>query len=192
MSGLTRVALLSTLLLVVLPALAGAAPRAPAPSGRAGRGRRHLRRPAPGARRANGRSEDSHGPLLYAEALLDTARAHGPPPRRDPGHEIQRRYSVVVDGFAVALPQSELGRLARPTGSPASTRASPTGRCARRAPASSARLRSGAPSWPLRAAASRSGSSTTASIRTHPYFRPKGYRMPRGFPKGRDRSPPPR
>lgn len=185
MSNLTRVALLSTLLLVSLPALAGAVPRGVSPSG--GLVEVIVTFDAPPLARAT-RTGDLRTPraLSYMQQLTSTQRVLAARLREQiPGMEIQRRYSVVVDGFAVTLPQSELARLeatdgvARvyPSVSYSGQRASTPGFI-------------GAPAlWgPTLATAGNGmkiGIIDDGIDRTHPYFSPKSYRMPRGFPKGR-------
>jgi subtilisin family serine protease len=184
MSGLTRVALLSTLLLVLLPALAGAVPQATAPTGDLVEVVVTLDAP-PLARAA--RTADLRAPaaLSYMRRLASTQRVLAARLSEEiPGMEIQRRYSVVVDGFAVALPQSELGRL---EGTDGVARVYPS--VAYRA------LRSWSPGFigatalwgPKRATAGQGmkiGIIDDGIDRSHRYFNPRGYRMPRGFPKG--------
>ena len=111
MSGLRRVALFSTLCVVVLPALAGAAPRATAPTG--GLVEVVVTFDAPPLARAM-RTADLRGAgaSAYLRNLSSTQRVLAARLRDQiPGMEIQRRYSIVVDGFAVTLPRSELARL---------------------------------------------------------------------------------
>jgi subtilisin family serine protease len=102
-----------------------------------------------------------------------------------PGVEIQRRYSVVVDGFAVTLPQSELGQL---EGTDGVAHVYPS--------VAYSALRSSSPGF-IGATELWGPKLTTAGQgmkigiiddgidRTHPYFNPRGYHMPKGFPKGR-------
>jgi len=169
----------------MLPALAGAAPRAIAPTG--GLVEVVVTFDTPPLARAM-RTADLReaGAAAYMRDLSSTQTVLAARLRDQiPGMEIQRRYSVVVDGFAVTLPQSELARLeatdgvARvyPSVSYSGQRASTPGFI-------------GAPAlWgPTLATAGNGmkiGIIDDGIDRTHPYFSPKSYRMPRGFPKGR-------
>ena len=101
-----------------------------------------------------------------------------------PGMEIQRRYSVVVDGFAATLPQSELGQL---EGVDGVAHVYPS--------VAYSALRSSSPGfigatalWGSKLATAGQGMKIgiidDGIDRTHPYFNPRGYRMPKGFPKG--------
>ena len=101
--------------------------------------------------------------------------------------EIQRRYSLVVDGFAVTLPESELGRL---EGADGVAHVYPS--VGYRATRSSSPGFIGATAlWGPKLATAGKGMKIgiidDGIDRTHPYFNPKGYRMPRGFPKGQKR-----
>ena len=98
--------------------------------------------------------------------------------------EIQRRYSTVVNGFAVTLPQSELERLEDADGV---AHVYPS--VAYRAQRSSSPGFIGATTlWGSKLATAGGGMKIgiidDGIDSTHPYFKPKGYRMPRGFPKG--------
>jgi subtilisin family serine protease len=185
MSSLTRVALLSTLLLVLLPALAGAAPRATVPTDGLIEVVVTFDQP-PLARAA--RTADVRAPAArsYMRQLSATQRVLAARLESQiPDMEIQRRYSVVVDGFAVTLPQSELGQLADTEGV---ARVYPS--VAYRALRSSSPGFIGAPAlWGPKLATAGNGMKIgiidDGLDRRHPYFNPKGYRMPRGFPKGR-------
>ena len=187
MSGLTRVALLSTLLLVVLPALAGAAPRAPAPSGRLVEVVVTFDTP-PLARAARTGDLRTLTARSYMRKLSSTQRVLTARLRDEvPGMEIQRRYSIVVNGFAVTLPQSELGRLAETDGV---AHVYPS--VAYRAQRSTSPGFIGATAlWGSKLATAGGGMKIgiidDGIDSTHPYFKPKGYRMPRGFPKGQKR-----
>jgi subtilisin family serine protease len=184
MSTLTRVALLSTLLLVLLPALAGAVPQATAPTG--GLVEVVVTFDQPPLTRAT-RTADLRTPaaVSYMRLLSSTQRMLADRLRDQiPNLEIQRRYSVVVDGFAVSLPQSELGRL---EGTDGVARVYPS--VAYRALRSSSPGFIGATALWGRKLATAGGGMKIGIIddgidRTHPYFNPKGYRMPKGFPKG--------
>jgi subtilisin family serine protease len=184
MSGLTRVALLSTFLLVLLPALAGAVPPGTVPDG--GLVEVVVTFDAPPVARAAG-TADLRAPatLSYLQELSSTQRVLAARLRDEvPDLEIRHRYSVVVDGFAVTLPQSELGRLERADGV---VRVYPS--------VAYSALRSSSPDF-IGAPALWGPTLTTAGQgmkigiiddgldRSHTYFNPRGYRMPRGFPKG--------
>src|SRR5712691_10075913 len=111
MSNLTRVAFLSMLLLVSLPALAGAVPQRTIHTG--GLVEVVVTFDQPPLARAE-RTADVSAPaaVSYLRQLSSSQRVLAARLRDElPGIEIQRRYSVVVDGFAVTLPQTELGRL---------------------------------------------------------------------------------
>ena len=187
MSSLTRVALLSTLLLVVLPALAGAVPTAPVPSGRLVEVVVTFDTP-PLARAARTGDLRTLTARSYMRKLSSTQRVLTARLRDEvPGMEIQRRYSVVVNGFAVTLPQSELGRLA---GTDGVARVYPS--VAYRAQRSTSPGFIGATAlWGSKLATAGGGMKIgiidDGIDSTHPYFKPKGYRMPRGFPKGQKR-----
>ena len=178
MSVLTRVALLSTLLLVSLPAFAGAVPQRVAPSG--GLVEVIVTLDAPPLARAVGTADQS-----YMRQLSSTQQLLATELRDEiPSLEIQRRYSVVVNGFAVTVPQSELGRLEDTDGV---ARVYPS--VAYGALRSSTPGFIGAPAlWGPRLATAGGGMKIAiiddGIDRTHQYFNPRGYRMPRGFPKG--------
>src|SRR5438093_11250192 len=107
MSNLTRVALLSMLLLVSLPALAGAAPQRTITAG-------DLVEvvvtfdPPPLARAERAADLRAPAAVSYMRRLSSTQHVLAARLQTElPGMKIERRYSVVVDGFAVTLPQSE-------------------------------------------------------------------------------------
>jgi subtilisin family serine protease len=187
MSGLTRVAILSILLLVSLPALAGAVPQRAMPGG--GLVEVVVTFDTPPVARA-ARTADLRAPaaVSYMRQVSSTQRALASRLQAEiPGMEIQRRYSVVVDGFAVTLPRSELGRL---EGTDGVARVYPS--VAYRAQRSSTPAFIGATAlWGPKLATAGGGMKIgiidDGIDRTHPYFKPKGYRMPRGFPKGQKR-----
>ena len=176
MSELKRVVLLSIVALVSVPALAGAQSQAPTAA---------------------------RGPLVEVILALDA------PPLARGGHvrtlsavqgnveaglaqtvpelTVQRRYSTVLDGLAVRLPQSEVDRLQSVDGV---TKVYPN--------VSYHALRTTTPSfigapalWGPRL--SSAGQGVKIGIiddgvdRVHPYFSARGYKMPRGFPKGNKR-----
>ncbi|HXM75538.1 MAG TPA: S8 family serine peptidase, partial [Thermoanaerobaculia bacterium] len=104
-----------------------------------------------------------------------------------PGLAVERRYSVTVNGMAVVLPRSELGLLGSTEGI---SRVYPS--VAYHSLRSSTPGFIGAPQlWGPNLAYAGVGMKIAVLDdgidRTHPYFSPRGYRMPRGFPKG-DRS----
>ncbi len=176
MSELKRVVLLFVVALVSVPALAGAQSQAP---------------------------DAARGPLVDVILTLDA-----PPLARGgqvrtlsaaqgnveaglaqtvPELTVQRRYSTVLDGLAVRLPQSEVDRLQSVDGV---TKVYPN--------VSYHALRTTTPSfigapalWGPRL--SSAGQSVKIGIiddgvdSAHPYFRARGYKMPRGFPKGNKR-----
>ena len=176
MSELKRVVLLSIVALVSVPALAGAQSQAP---------------------------DAARGPLVDVILTLDA------PPLARGGHvrtlsavqgnveaglaqtvpelSVQRRYSTVLDGLAVRLPQSEVDRLQSVDGV---TKVYPN--------VSYHSLRTTTPSF-IGAPAlwgpqlSSAGQGVKIGIiddgvdRVHPYFSARGYKMPRGFPKGNKR-----
>jgi subtilisin family serine protease len=176
MSKLKRVALLSIVVLVSVPALAGAQSQVPDPA----RGRLVeviLTLDAPPLARGG------HVRTLSAvQGNVEAGLA-----RSVPDLTVQRRYSAVLDGLAVRLPQSELDRLQSVEGV---TNVYPN--------VSYHSLRSTTPSF-IGAPAlwgrklSSAGQSVKIGIiddgldRTHPYFKARGYRIPRGFPKGNKR-----
>jgi subtilisin family serine protease len=173
MSSLQRVALLSLLALLLLPA-AGAGTSAPArgeivevvvtldapPVARGG----HLRT------------------LSAVQGSVESELA-----ATVPEAAVQRRYSYVVDGIAMKVPASELGRI---EDMPGVTGVYPSIRY------HSARSTSpgfiGAPQvWgpTLKTAGQgvKIGIIDDGVNQTHPYFNPKGYKVPRGYPKGQKR-----
>jgi len=187
MSSLTRVALLSILLLAVLPALAGAVPHTPAPTG--GLVEVIVTFDQPSVARAT-RNADlrSLAAVSYARRLSSTQRVLASRLTNEvPGMQIQRRYSVVVDGFAVTLPRSELGRLQETEGV-AHVYPSVSYRAQR---SSSPGFIGATALWGPKLATAGGGMKIgiidDGIDSTHPYFKPKGYRMPRGFPKGQKR-----
>ena len=169
MSFLKRVALLSVVGLLVLPALAGARPGTPTRSG----GLVEVIVTVEGkplARGGNLRTLQSSQQSLESE-LAGRIQVH-------------HRYSTVVNGLAVTLPASELGNLESADGV---TRVYPN--------VAYHPLRSSTPGF-IGAPAlwgptlSSAGNGVKIGIiddgldKTHAYFRARGYRMPRGFPKG--------
>ena len=176
MSALLRVALLSIIALVSVPALAGAQSQAP---------------------------DAARGPLSEVIVMLDA------PPLARGGHlrtlsavqgnveagltrtvpdlTVQRRFSTVVDGLAVKLPQSEVDRLQSVDGV---LKVYPN--VSYHAMRVTTPSFIGAPAlWGPRL--SSAGQSVKIGIiddgvdRVHPYFSARGYKMPRGFPKGNKR-----
>jgi subtilisin family serine protease len=176
MSKLKRVVLLSIVAMVSVPALAGAQSQVPDPS----RGRLVdvilTLDPPPVARGGQVRT------LSAVQGNVEAGLA-----QNVPDLTVQRRFSTVLDGLAVRLPQSELDRLQSVDGV---TKVYPN--------VSYHSLRSTTPSF-IGAPAlwgrklSSAGQSVKIGIiddgldRTHPYFKARGYRMPRGFPKGNKR-----
>lgn len=184
MFGLRRVAILSLFLLVALPALAGASPSAPVATGGLVEVVVTFDAP-PLARTTHSADLLSARAVSYSRQLASTQRVLAARLGDEiPDMQIQRRYSVVVDGFAVSLPQSELGRLEGADG------------VARVYPSVAYReLRSSSPGfigatalWGSKLATAGQGMKIgiidDGIDRTHPYFNPRGYRMPKGFPKG--------
>jgi subtilisin family serine protease len=176
MFSLKRVILLSITGLVAVPALAGAQPQAPA-SARGGLVEVVVTLDAPPLARG-GRLRTLSAVQGSVEARLAESM---------PELKVQRRYSLVLDGLAVRVPQSELGRLQSVEGV---TRVYPSVRY--HALRSTTPAFIGAPAlWGSKLKSS--GQSVKIGIiddgldRTHPYFKARGYRMPRGFPKGRKR-----
>ena len=176
MFSLKRVALLSIVALVSVPALAGAQSQAPT----AARGplvEVILALDAPPLARG--------GQVRTLSAVQGSVEAGLA--RTVPELTVQRRYSTVLDGLAVRLPQSEVDRLQSVDGV---TKVYPN--------VSYYALRTTTPSfigapalWGPRL--SSAGQGVKIGIiddgidRVHPYFRAHGYRMPRGFPKGNRR-----
>jgi subtilisin family serine protease len=172
MSSLKRVALLSVVGLLALPALAGARPDAPS--------------------RAGGLVEvivTVEGKPLARGGNLRTLQSSQRSVESELAGRIQvhHRYSTVVNGLAVTVPASELGNLESADGV---TRVYPN--VAYHALRSSTPGFIGAPAlWGP--TLSSAGNGVKIGIiddgldKTHPYFRARGYRMPRGFPKGQKR-----
>src|SRR6266516_1664584 len=100
MSNLTRVALLSMLLLVSLPALAGAVPQRTITAG--GLVENDVTFDPPPLARAE-RTADLRAPAALSDMRRLSSTQHVLAARLQteiPGMEIDRRYSIVVDGFA--------------------------------------------------------------------------------------------
>jgi subtilisin family serine protease len=188
MSSLQRVALLSIVLLVAVPSLAGAESR-------------RAEKPAEGlVEVVVTLDEPPLGRTVGADGLRTLAGVSGARHlasvqrtlaarmlERVPGLEIQHRYSVVVDGFAATLPASELETLEDTHG------------VAKVYPSVAYHaLRSSSPGF-IRAPALWGPTLATAGngIRigilddgldaSHRYFSGRGFRTPRGFPKGQKR-----
>jgi subtilisin family serine protease len=176
MFGLKRVALFSILALVSVPALAGAQSQPP---------------------------EAARGPLVEVILTLDApplarggqvrtlsavqGNVEAGLARTVPDLTVQHRYSTVLDGLAVKLPQSELDRLQSVDGV---RKVYPNVRYHAMRTTTPSFI--GAPSlWGPRL--SSAGQSVKIGIiddgvdRVHPYFSARGYKMPRGFPKGNKR-----
>jgi len=176
MSALKRLVLLSIVVLVSVPALAGAQSQA---------------------------SDAARGPLVEVIVTLDApplarggqlrtlsavqGNAEAGLARTVPDLSVQRRYSTVLDGLAVKLPQSEVDRLQSVDGV---ARVYPN--------VSYHSLRTTTPSFigapalwgPQLASAGQGvkiGIIDDGVDRVHPYFKARGYKMPRGFPKGNKR-----
>src|SRR6266508_2263753 len=183
MSNLTRVTLLSTVLLVSLPALAGAVPQRHAASGDLVEVVVTLDAPplTSVAPRSLLTAPASYRKRLASEQGDMEARLRD----QIPGFAVRRRYSVVVDGLDILVPRSEVATL---QGTDGVARVYPS--VSYHALRSSSPGFIGAPAlWgPKLATAGRGikiGIIDDGVDRTHPYFNPRGYRMPRGFPKGR-------
>src|SRR5437773_3682542 len=176
MSGLKRVVLLSILVLVSVPALAGARSQVPEPA-RGSMVEVILTLDAPPLARG--------GQVRTLSAVQGNVEAGLA--RSVPELTVQRRYSTVLDGLAVRLPQGALDRLQSVDGV---TNVYPN--------VSYHSLRSTTPSF-IGAPAlwgpklKSAGQSVKIGIvddgldRSHPYLKARGYRMPRGFPKGNKR-----
>jgi subtilisin family serine protease len=173
MSSLQRVALLSLLALLLLPA-AGAGTSAPA---RGGMVEVVVTLDSPPVARG--------GHLRTLSAVQGSVESQLG--ATVPEAAVQRRYSYVLDGLALKVPASELGRLQDVPGVVA-VYPSVTYHSAR----SSSPGFIGAPAvWgpTLKTA----GQGVKIAIvddgvnQTHPYFSSKGYKLPRGFPKGQKR-----
>ena len=184
MSVLKRLFLVTIAALAALPGLAGGAPRTATPRGGLVEVVVTLDAP-PLARAAGVRTIASPAAAPYLRSLASAQReleAHLSD--EVPGALVRRRYSVVVDGLAVVVPRAELSALER---LPGVARIYPSVRY--RALRSSSPGFIGAPAlWGprLQTAGNRMkiGIIDDGLDRTHPYFNPRGYRMPRGFPKG--------
>jgi len=176
MFGLKRVALLSVVALVSVPALAGAQSQAPDPA-RGAFVEVILTLDAPPLARG--------GEVRTLSAVQGNVEAGLA--RTVPGLTVQHRYSTVLDGLTVRLPQSELDRLQSVDGV---TKVYPE--------VTYHSLRSTTPSfigapalWGSKLASA--GQSVKIGIiddgldRSHPFFKARGYHMPRGFPKGNKR-----
>ena len=176
MSALKRVVLLSIVALVSVPALAGAQSQA---------------------------SDAARGPLVEVIVTLDApplarggqvrtlsavqGNVEAGLARTVPDLTVQRRYSTVLDGLAVKLPQSEVDRLQSVDGV---TKVWPN--ISYHAMSTTTPSFIGAPAlWGPRL--SSAGQGVKIGIiddgvdRIHPYFSARGYKMPRGFPKGNRR-----
>ncbi len=173
MSNLKRIALLSMLALLLLPA-AGAGTSAPA---RGGLVEVVVTLDAPPVARGG------HVRTLAAvQGSVESELA-----ATVPQAEIQHRYSYVLDGLAVKVPSSDLDRV---QDMPGVTGVYPS--VTYRSLRSSTPGFIGAPAvWgpTLKTAGQgvKIGIIDDGVNQTHPYFNPKGYKMPRGFPKGQKR-----
>ena len=138
-------------------------------------------------RRGSNRRLDLRGPASVSYLRhLDAARraVEARVERAVPGSFVRWRYRVVLNGFALVLPAGERGRLASVPGVAhvyASVRYRPL---LDRTPA-----QIGAPAlWgPALATAGQGvkiGVVDDGIDQTHPFFAPRGYAMPSGFPKG--------
>ena len=184
MSNLTRVVLLCLLSIACLPALAGAVPRQPAPSGGLVEVVVTLDAP-PLARVARKNGLRTLASVSYEHELSATQRLLEHRIREEiTDAVIQRRYSVVVDGLAVTLHESELAQLEHTDGV---AHVYPSVAYHELGSASPGFI--GAPAlWGRRLATAgrgiKIGIIDDGVDRRHPYFNPRGYKMPRGFPKG--------
>ena len=172
MSFLKRVTLLSVLVLACLPAFAGAQATTRLPSG----GTVEVIVTLDAKPLARG------GNLRTLEATQRSAESELTD--RIEGLSVQHRYSTVLDALAVTLPASELEAVESTDGV---VRVYPN--VAYRALRSSSPAFIGAPAlWGQ--TLSSAGNGVKIGIiddgldKTHPYFSARGYRMPRGFPKG--------
>jgi subtilisin family serine protease len=172
MSFLKRVILLSVVVLACLPALAGAQATTRLPS----RGTVEVIVTLDAKPLARG------GDLRTLEATQRSAESELTD--RIQSLSVQHRYSNVLDGIAVTLPASALATLESTDGV---VRVYPN--VAYRALRSSSPRFIGAPAlWGQKL--SSAGNGVKIGIlddgldKTHPYFSARGYRMPRGFPKG--------
>ena len=172
MSFLKRVILLSVLVLVCLPAFAGAQATTRLPSG----GTVEVIVTLDAKPLARG------GNLRTLEATQRSAESELTD--RIEGLSVQHRYSTVLDALAVTLPASELEAV---EGTDGVVRVYPN--VAYRALRSSSPAFIGAPAlWGQ--TLSSAGNGVKIGIiddgldKTHPYFSARGYRMPPGYPKG--------
>ncbi len=185
MSNLKRVAVLFVFSVAVLPALAGAVSQRSAPRGGLVEvivtlDGPPLARVAP-ARLLAASASASYLRTLATEQRVVEARLHDEVSE----FSVRRRYSIVVNGFAAVVPRSELAKLDDADG------------VAEVYPSVAYHgLRSSTPDF-IKAPALWGPSLRTAGggikigiiddgvDASHPYFKPSGYRMPRGFPKGK-------
>jgi subtilisin family serine protease len=172
MSFLKRLTLVSVVMLACLPAFAGAQATARLPSG----GVVEVIVTLDAKPLARG------GELRTLEATQRSAESELTD--RIQGLSIRHRYSTVLDALAVTLPASELGAVESTDGV---VRVYPN--VAYGALRSSSPAFIGAPAlWGQ--TLSSAGNGVKIGIiddgldKTHPYFSARGYRMPRGFPKG--------
>jgi len=185
MSNLNRLAHLSIAQIVSLPALAGAVQQ---------------RRDTPGdlvevvvtldapplARVAPARLLTAPSSVSYLQRLAAGQQAVEARLRGEiSGTAVRRRYSVVLDGLDVVVPRGELARL---EGTDGVARVYPS--VAYHALRSSTPGFIGAPAlWGPRLKTAGGGIKIgiidDGIDPTHRYFSPRGYRMPRGFPKGK-------
>jgi subtilisin family serine protease len=172
MSFLKRVILLFVVAVASLPALAGASPTAPSPTG----GLVEVVVTLDAKPLARG------GDLRTLEATQRSAESELTD--RIQSLSVQHRYSTVLDGIAVRLPASDLATLQSTDGV---VRVYPN--VAYRALRSSSPGFIGAPALWGRTLSSAGNRVKIGIIddgldKTHPYFSARGYRMPPGFPKG--------
>jgi subtilisin family serine protease len=172
MPFLKRLTLVSVVMLACLPAFAGAQATARLPSG----GFVEVIVTLDAKPLARG------GELRTLEATQRSAESELTD--RIQGLSVRHRYSTVLDALAVTLPASELGAVESTDGV---VRVYPN--VGYRALRSSSPAFIGAPAlWGQ--TLSSAGNGVKIGIiddgvdRTHPYFSARGYRMPRGFPKG--------
>jgi len=181
---LTRVALLCLLLIACVPALAGAAAREPAPSGGLVEVVVTLDAP-PLARVARKTGLRTLASVSYERELAASQQdLEGRIEDELPGAAVQQRYSVVVDGLAVRLQESQLAQLQHTDGV---AHVYPSVAYHSLGSASPGFI--GAPAlWGRRLATAgrgiKIGIIDDGLDRRHPYFNPRGYKMPKGFPKG--------
>jgi subtilisin family serine protease len=102
-----------------------------------------------------------------------------------PHSQVTRRYSVVLDGMAVLLPRSELGRLAAMPGVAKVWPNVVYRPLLDRSPQLiGADQMWGAPSFSTAGNGIKIGIIDDGVDQAHPFFNPSGYTMPPGFPKG--------